>query len=333
MSSLQVDAPYADIYRAINSYDHLLQQIRNFYRQGTTSCHRLRSTIATHLCRHKQLGDHNAAFLDWGIRHGYLTAPLADVSSLASPSSTTDSSRHSVSLPSSSSSSSSCPSLVITSSSPSTSPLRYHLSRLRDSPPCVRDLLPSVRLVHITGDGQCGIRTIAVGVDPSLDDDTERIQLVRRQLHEELARWGEEKWIQRIPSYGIRELIGNAGDQRRTYDIYLDYLSNNAHRTTWLDHAVFYLASSLYQVEFIILAEMSAVGDNRTLYHRRVLECARPKRTVFVWHSSTHYEVMDVVPADEVLTAQIICNLRPACISSRKDRDYDLWKASLAADA
>jgi hypothetical protein len=325
MAALQVDSPYADIYRAINSYDHLLQQIRNFYRKGTTSCHRLRSTIATHLCRHKQLGDHNPAFLDWGIGHGYLTAPVADAPSLSSPSS----SCHAISLPSSSSSSSPSPSVVITSSSP----LRYPSSRLRDPPPYVRDLLPSVRLVHINGDGQCSVHAIAFGVDPSLDDDVARVQLVRRQLHEELARWGEEKWIQRIPSFGIRELIGDAGDQRRTYDIYLDYLSNDALRTTWLDHAVFYLASSLYQVEFIILAEVSGVGDNRTLYHRRVLECARPRRTVFVWHSHTHYEVMDVHADDEVLTVQLICSLRPAGISSRKDRDYDLWKASLAADA
>ena len=197
----------------------------------------------------------------------------------------------------------------------------------------MHSLLPSVRLVYIIGDGQCSVRAIAVGVDPSLDDDPLRVQQVRRQLHEELVRWGEEKWIQRIPSYGIRELIGNAGDQRRTYDIYLDYLSNDAHRTTWLDHAVFYLASSLYQVEFVILAQIGGMGDSHTLYHRRVLECVRPRHTVFVWHSTTHYELMDVVPGDENMIAETICSLRPATVSSRKDRDYDLWKASLAGDA
>jgi hypothetical protein len=144
---------------------------------------------------------------------------------------------------------------------------------LRDPPPCGRRLLPTVKLVCIIRDGQCSTPAIAVG-----DDDPPRFQLVRCQLREELVRWSEEKWIQRTPSYGVRELISDAEDQRRTYDIYLDYLSNDAHRAKWLDHAVFFLASSLYQVEFIILAEVGRIGDSQTLYHRRVLECVRPRR-------------------------------------------------------
>jgi hypothetical protein len=120
----------------------------------------------------------------------------------------------------------------------------YDASRLRSTPRHLQDLIPGIAEVWIDPDGQCALRAVAVGVNPSLatGDDNERVADVRRDLLGELRRWSVGKWMNVVPSYGVRALVVDdlGDDDRRTsYDIYLRYLSESMHQRTHLDHAIF----------------------------------------------------------------------------------------------
>jgi hypothetical protein len=128
-----------------------------------------------------------------------------------------------------------------------------------------------------------------------------------------------------IPGYGVRELVVDGlGDEdpRTSYDFYQQYLSDPAHQCTHLDHAIFYLASSFFHVEFIIVALLSDGRDNPSLYHRRINMVADSRRTIVVSHSHHHYNLLDVKAGDTVSLTTLL-NL-PLHVQTARwmDRDW-----------
>jgi hypothetical protein len=210
----------------------------------------------------------------------------------------------------------------------------YHPSRILDSTPeHLSEVLPGVKEVWIDGDGQCALRAVAVGIWPSLGEgeDDGRVAEVRRDLLGELQRWSVGNWMNVVPGYGVRGLVvDDLGDEdrRTSYDFYVQYLSDPMHRSTHLDHAIFYLASSFYHVEFIIVALLSEGRDKSSLYHRRINQVADSCRTIVVNHSHEHYSLLDIKTSD---TASLTALLRlPLQVQTSRweDRDWRRWKAN-----
>jgi hypothetical protein len=210
----------------------------------------------------------------------------------------------------------------------------YRPSRLLDSmPDHLSDVVPGVKEVWIEGDGQCALRAVAVGVWPSLGrgEDDERVADVRRDLLGELQRWSVGKWMNVVPGYGVRGLVVDDledDDRRTSYDFYLQYLSDPMHRSTHLDHAIFYLASSFYRVEFIIVALLTESRNKPSLYHRRINMVADNRRTIVVSHSHEHYSLLDIKAADTASLNALLSLPLQVQTSRWVDRDWCRWKAN-----
>jgi hypothetical protein len=207
----------------------------------------------------------------------------------------------------------------------------YDTSRLRGTPSHLRGLLPNVKEVLIKPDGLCSLRAIAVGLYSSLTDEEEELRVieVRQNLLDELQRWTIERWMNMIPGYGVRELVVDNlvdDDMRTSFDIYKEYLSDPTHQRTHLDHAIFYLASSFYHVEFFIVAHLSQGGRSSSLYHRRINLVADSRRTIVVSHSFEHYNLLDI-KADDIASLATLLQLPQHVQTSRwTDRDWCRWK-------
>ena len=133
-----------------------------------------------------------------------------------------------------------------------------------------------------------------------------------------------------IPGYGVRGLVVDDldhSDGRTSYDIYTEYLSEPTHLRTHLDHSIFYLASSLYHVEFIIVALMSHGGASPLLYHRRINMVAKSRRTIVVSHSFEHYNLLDIKPGDTTSLSALLSLPQLVQTSRYVDRDWCRWKA------
>jgi hypothetical protein len=140
---------------------------------------------------------------------------------------------------------------------------------------------------------------------------------------DELRRWGEDKWIDRVPGYSLRnQLYAQRKEEEKTsFDVFLRLLSSPAHHREWRCHSVFYLASSAYHIDFFIVGVFPQ-SDNK-LYHRRVEETPTPRTKAAVWHSGDHYEPMAVALNEADTVFQTIAALREqtSCSSTWEDPD------------
>lgn len=355
-------SPPEQIYQQLHSYQALLDQSKRFKRRGST-CHDLQTAIGVYVHRSNGLyTNREEAWEPYGRARGFLPPlrplplplplpPSSPSLSLAvSPSFTSTSSAISTSFadpatsPASSSSSSSsatAPLVLPTALLPSSQPrMTYDPLLLQPAPELFRSVVGPIPAVRIQSDGQCWLRTIAVGVDPAQRDTEERLSQVRGELRQEHSRWGAEMWMERVPGYGLRELVYDSDRSHSSYDSYLSYLSDPSHRYRWLDHCVFYLASSRYDVGFLILAQLNwspTASATDSLYHRFIRLSPISTRTVYVLHHAGHYHLLDVNLSDDSHKAAVatICSL-PTMVKRGRwtDVDFQQWsKAKKAAES
>ena len=125
-------------------------------------------------------------------------------------------------------------------------------------------------------------------------------------------------------------------DPRTSYHVYLDLLSLEQHQRQHLDHAVFYVASALFSVEFLIVSSMDTTTARSFVYHRRINETAQPRTTIVVAHYAHHYELVDT-GYDSKQTGEAIDRLiklpRLHPRGRHVDRDYARWQKSGCAEA
>ena len=192
-------------------------------------------------------------------------------------------------------------------------------------PDWLQDVLPGHQCINVEGDGRCWLRCICMGVEPDKPLTEERLDQVRHQLHDQLCRWGAHRWMQHVPLYSLRDMLVadlSATDPRTSYDVYKQYLSEPAYLRKHLDHAVFYLASSLFDVEFIIVARLQGTSHHPLVYHRRINEAVRAKRTIVVAHYSDHYELVDGC-TDDALGKLLQLPLLTSWGKAARDTDYE----------
>ena len=184
---------------------------------------------------------------------------------------------------------------------PFTWPVFSSSAHLLPLPDWLSHVIPNHQSIKVDGDGRCWLRCICMGVEPDREVTEERLERVRCQLYDELCRWGPHRWMQHVPLYSVRDmLVGDmeASESRTSYDVYKEYLSLPAYTHKHLDHAVFYLASSLFNVEFVIVARLQGTSNHPLIYHRRINEAVRPRCTIVVAHYSEHYELINVCTDD-----------------------------------
>jgi hypothetical protein len=134
-----------------------------------------------------------------------------------------------------------------------------------------------------------------------------------------------------VPGYGVRGLVVDDlsnEDRRTSYDFYVQYLSDPMLRSTHLDHAIFYLASSFYRVEFIIVALLTENRNKPSLYHRRINLGADSRRTIVVSHSHEHYSLLAIKAADTASLNALLSLPLQVQTSRWEDRDWSRWKAN-----
>ena len=165
--------------------------------------------------------------------------------------------------------------------------------------------MPSVewRVRRTRADGLCWLHAIAAIADPTAAESTERIDSVRRELQEELERWGEQRWLLEVPWYGVRDWLWSECSNRQDISEEGSYgmCQRLLQQDRWFNHAVFYLASSLYHIDFFLVAVIGPLTQS-LVYRRRVLTAPIPRIKAAVWHSSSHYEPL-VLSADSAATA------------------------------
>ena len=189
-------------------------------------------------------------------------------------------------------------------------------------PDWLMDVIPGHQSVKVDGDGRCWLRCICMGAEPNKEVTEERLEHVRSQLYDELCHWGPHRWMQHVPLYSVRDMLVvdlEANEPRTSYAVYKEYLSLPTFSHKHLDHAVFYLASSLFNVEFVLVARLQGTSHDPLIYHRRINEAVRPKCTIVVAHYSEHYELVNVC-SDDALSRLLQL---PLLTSWGKARDMD----------
>jgi hypothetical protein len=95
--------------------------------------------------------------------------------------------------------------------------------------------------------------------------------------------------LQTVPWHNVRDWLW-AENERKTgaqaqgsYDVCAYLLRLNR----WFGHAVFYLASSRYRIEFFLIGYLSGIQQ---VYRRHVLATPMARTKALVWHSEHHYE-------------------------------------------
>ena len=207
---------------------------------------------------------------------------------------------------------------------PFTWPLFPPSAHFLSLPDWLNDVIPSHQSVKVDGDGRCWLRCICIGVEPDREVTEQRLECVRCQLYDELCRWGPHRWMQHVPLYSVRDmLVGDmeASESRTSYDVYKEYLSLPTYSHKHLDHAVFYLASKLFNVEFIIVARLQGTSNHPRIYHRRINEAVRPRCTIVVAHYSEHYELINVCTDDALSRLLQLPLLTPW--GKVRDMDYE----------
>jgi hypothetical protein len=154
---------------------------------------------------------------------------------------------------------------------------------------------------RITGDGLCWLRTIAAIADPTAVLDKARLETVRAELQQQLLEWGEERWMQTVPWHNVRDWLWGESERRTgaqaqgSYDMCAYLLGLDR----WFGHAVFYLASCRYRIEFFLIGYLSGIQQ---VYHRHVLATPMARTKAVVWHSEQHYDPI-VLSADNAAAA------------------------------
>jgi hypothetical protein len=374
LSPLTIDSTYTEIYKQLPTWQALLDHSKRF-RSRDTTCHGLQTCVRTWMSRNPgkyKVGDRDDAYIQYGRAKGFLSpaSPLPPAPALplprasfslcdsVSPSITSSSAAVTTVFtePATACLSSLSPSPAAVSPSPSPlssvsalplvlptptlppsqSRLAYDPTLLCPAPELFREVLGPVSAVKITGDGRCWLRAIAVGVDPTLKDDDRRLAQVRSELRQELLDWGVERWMQRVPGYGLRELVRTSDTScgNSSYDTYLHYLSDSAAiRYEHLDHCVFFLASSRYNVHFLILAQYHSPSEligKPFVYHRLIVHSPIAQRTVFVLHHESHYQLLDINinDASHIAAVAAISRQPPLVQHARRwtDADYQEWR-------
>ena len=185
--------------------------------------------------------------------------------------------------------------------------------------------MPSVawQVRRTRADGLCWLRTIAAIAEPTAVENVARIDAVRVELGRELERWGEERWLIDVPWYGVRDWLWSEpgrADNEGSYDV-CKRLLQQLDECHWFNHSVFYLASSLYHIDFFIVGCFKHTNrqpqpqpqpqqqqpqqppqQQQPVYHRRILTTPIPRTKAAVWHSGNHYEPV-VLSANDAATA------------------------------
>ena len=149
--------------------------------------------------------------------------------------------------------------------------------------------------------GCAWLRTIAAIADPTAVLDKARLEAVRAELQQELLDWGEERWMQTVPWHNVRDWLWGESERKTgaqaqgSYDMCAHLLGLDR----WFGHAVFYLASSRYRIEFFLIGYLSGIQQ---VYHRHVLASPMARTKAVVWHSEHHYEPI-VLSADNAAAA------------------------------
>jgi hypothetical protein len=189
--------------------------------------------------------------------------------------------------------------------------------------PLLQSVLPGMQVRKVPADNLCWLHTISVIADPTDELNAARLIAVRSALVDELRRWGEDKWIDRVPGYSLRNQLYSKRqwEEKTSFDVFLRLLSSPAHHREWRCHSVFYLASSAYDIDFFVVGVFPQSDDK--LYHRRIEETPTPRIKAAVWHSGNHYEPMAIASSDADTVFQAIAALREqtSCSSSWEDPD------------
>jgi hypothetical protein len=189
--------------------------------------------------------------------------------------------------------------------------------------PLLQSVLPGMRVRRVPSDNLCWLHTISVIADPTAELNEARLTAVRSSLVDELRRWGEDKWIDRVPGYSLRDQLyaQRTEEEKTSFDVFLRLLSSPAHHREWRCHSVFYLASSAYDIDFFVVGVFPQSDDK--LYYRRIEETPTPRIKAAVWHSGNHYEPMAIAIRDADTVFQSIAALREqaSCSSSWEDPD------------
>jgi hypothetical protein len=154
----------------------------------------------------------------------------------------------------------------------------------------------------IEGDGLCWLRCIAAIADPPAVECNQRLSAVRLALLGEMEQWGEDRWITALPWFGVRDWLWSERDKKAdesSYNVGQRLLRTAMETKAWSAHWIFYVASSLYDIDFFIISKRR---DSLRVYHRRVLSTPIPRIKAVVWHSSAHYEPL-VVPLNDAAAA------------------------------
>lgn len=185
----------------------------------------------------------------------------------------------------------------------------------------------------IEADGLCWLRTIAAVVRPDLAKGahTQYLGVVRADLQAEIQRWQRPRWLQDVPWYGVRDWLWETRQEGDTdsFDVCVRLLQQ---RNEWFSHAVFYLASARYAIDFFLVGIRTnpPAGSPHPLYGRRINLPAIARIKVAVWHSGDHYEPLEL-PAEYAATVFEQISLLPT-VSTNGSRSLDRDKQLLEGE-
>ena len=116
--------------------------------------------------------------------------------------------------------------------------------------------------LNVIADGRSSVASVllALGLIPdahSTKDDKRFIDAERKRLSKTMRdRWTEQEWVRQVPDdlrNGVRRRNQASGLMRRSFEEYQRLLSDRRRATAWLDHCVFYAASTQYNVGVLLL--------------------------------------------------------------------------------
>jgi hypothetical protein len=172
----------------------------------------------------------------------------------------------------------------------------------RRLPSALLDQLPSLshqpRRLPVIADGRCSVAAVLLACGKIKDAHSNKqgrqtIDAERRRLGRVMVdKWGEAEWIRRVPIH-VRgahmpyDTTDPAGIRRlSSHKLYHQLLTERA-PTEWLDHGVFYLASTCYGIGIFVIHP----ADSGRWYCERIGEAA--DRHIVLYHVCGHYECIE----------------------------------------
>ena len=224
------------------------------------------------------------------------------------------------------------------------------LPELQGLPHTTKGLLHTLAaaVLKVIGDGRCSVASLllALGFIPLDHYDAASKAVIddgRRGLGHSMHRlWrGEREWVEEVPTE-VRMANARVGEEtankslntlvQSSYDRLYETLTVGP-PTTWLDHAVFYLASRQYDVGiFIVVPGRSGVP----LYCRHI--GAHRKQHIVLLHRAVHYECVrwgdaTVFSLDHPLASRLVLLAQSHPPATFKEDDMELLHLHLQVTA